>query len=165
MPVVRRLDPSEWQAYRDVRLSALRDSPNAFGSVLAHEQARPDREWAERLAATAESQTSVPLVADSGGKLVGLAWGRVDDASPDVAHIYQMWVSPESRGQGIGATLVATLIDWARNAGAVRLALRVSCGNDAAERIYARAGFRAVGDPEPLRPGSASRSQSMCLDL
>jgi hypothetical protein len=62
-----------------LRLRALADSPDAFGSTLAQEQDRDDAHWAARLAAGVEA-LSLPLVAELGAEPVGLAWARIDPA-------------------------------------------------------------------------------------
>ncbi len=40
--IVRTFAPHEWPTYKDLRLRALADSPDAFGSTLAAEQGRTD---------------------------------------------------------------------------------------------------------------------------
>ena len=154
MTIVRPLSPDEWPVYRDLRLRALRDSPDAFGSTFEREQQRSAAEWAARLAVPEGSHESLPLVAVSDDEFVGLAWGRVAPSDDRVAYVYQMWVSPTSRGRGIATLLIDTLIAWARSVGATQLRLSVSRGNTSAERTYAKAGFEPVGSAEPLRPGS-----------
>jgi ribosomal protein S18 acetylase RimI-like enzyme len=104
-------------------------------------------------------------VAQEGDVLVGLAWGRIDPAAPGTAHLFQMWVAPESRGQGCAARLLDAVVAWAREAGARRLVLSVTCGDTAAARLYRRAGLVDAGEEEPLREGSALRSQPMHLEL
>ena len=39
----------EWEIYRELRLRALEDSPDAFGATLADAQARPQSFWSERV--------------------------------------------------------------------------------------------------------------------
>lgn len=165
LPAVRRLAPEEWREYRALRLRALADAPDAFGSTLEVEEGRPDAFWADRLAAASASGRDLPLVAVVGGALVGLAWGRLDSPTPGAAHLYQMWVAPECRGLGVGRALLEEVVAWARGAGARQLDLRVTLGNGAAERLYEGSGFVAVGEPEPLRPGSLLRSRLLRLAL
>lgn len=165
MAHVRHLKADEWRAYRDVRLRALGDSPNAFGSTLSVEEIKPDEYWVERLSAGATSRWNLPVVAGTGDELVGLAWGWIDPSVPQTAHVFQMWVAPNSRGLGCGSMLLDALINWARQSNAQHVVLRVTCGNTAANRLYTRAGFEPAGDPEPLRPGSTELAQPMRLIL
>jgi ribosomal protein S18 acetylase RimI-like enzyme len=164
-PVVTRFAPSDWRSYRDLRLRALADSPDAFASTLDAERTRPDAEWARRLELAAAGSTDLPLVARVGGPPAGLAWGRLDAHLPGVAHLYQVWVAPEFRGRGVGRMLLDAVIQWARAAGARELVLDVTRGDTPATRLYLRAGFRPAGEPEPLREGSALEVQPMRLTL
>ena len=165
MPSLRRLGADEWDRYRDLRLRALADSPEAFGSTLDAEGQHSDEHWAARLSSAATSQWNLPLVAEHGDELVGLVWGRIDASIPDTAHVFQMWVAPGSRGVGIGTMLLERVVHWARESKAQRVLLNVTCGDTSAWRLYSRAGFKPVGAPEPLRPGSGVLAQPMCLDL
>jgi ribosomal protein S18 acetylase RimI-like enzyme len=165
LPAVRRLAAHEWPLYRALRLQALADSPDAFGSTFAAENALRDEDWAARLARGARSETDLPLVAEVDGVAAGLAWARFADDAADVAHLYQMWVSPAFRGAGAGRRLLDMAIDWARNRGLRTLVLGVTCGDTPAARLYARAGFQPVGPPAPLRPGSALLGQTLRLAL
>jgi GNAT superfamily N-acetyltransferase len=165
LPTVRRFDAQEWRAYRDIRLRALRDSPNAFGSTLEYEQARSDDDWSTRLADGATSPWNLPLTAERENELVGLAWGRIDPAEPETAYVFQMWVAPRCRGLGLGARLLDALLKWARETGAQSVRLGVTCGDSPARRLYARAGFVPAGDPKPLRPGADVFGQPMRLEL
>jgi ribosomal protein S18 acetylase RimI-like enzyme len=165
MHAVRRLLRHEWRSYRDLRLRALADSPDAFGSTLEVEAAKPDAFWEDRLSSAADSPLQLPLAAESRTELVGLAWGWIDPANPAIAHIFQMWVAPEARGQGIGVSLLNTVVSWARAARVTSVVLMVTCGNSPARQLYERAGFVAHGDPAPLRPGSSVLAQPMVLSL
>jgi ribosomal protein S18 acetylase RimI-like enzyme len=165
VPTVRPFTADEWRVYRDLRLRALTDSPDAFGSTLAAEEGRPDAEWARRLAAAADTRSNLPLVAEVRGAPIGLAWGRIEPSAPDAAALYQMWVAPSHRGSGAGRMLLEAVIVWARARNAAHLDLGVTCGDSPARHLYERAGFRSMGEPQPLRPGSPLWAQPMRFTL
>jgi GNAT superfamily N-acetyltransferase len=164
-PSVRPFRAHEWRTYRDLRLRALADSPDAFGATLTGEEIRADGEWANRLALGADDRWNLPLLAEAAARPVGLAWGRIEKATPDVAHVYQMWVAPTHRGQGAGRLLLDAIIDWASAAGVRRVVLGVTCGESPARRLYVRAGFTAIGQATPLRPVSDLLVQPMQMLL
>jgi ribosomal protein S18 acetylase RimI-like enzyme len=159
------MSTQDWPAYRDLRLRALADAPDAFGSLLEYEQTRSDTDWRERVATAAESPRQYPVFAVSGEELIGLIWGRLDHDQPTAAHIFQLWVAPAHRRTGAGELLLNSVVEWARAANARTLDLRVTTGDTPATRLYERAGFRPTGHVEPLRPGSPLKSQRMRLDL
>lgn len=162
--VIRTLQPHEWALYRDLRLAALADAPDAYGSTLEDEQDRTPQAWAERLARATEGRDH-PLVADVGGEPGGLAYAKFSAAEPDVVDIFQMWVKPAARGQGVGAALLGEAIGWARANRARMVRLGVEAGNPAAVRLYVRAGFVNAGEPKPMRAGSHLLEQTMVLAL
>jgi hypothetical protein len=84
-PTIRAFCANEWRVYRDLRLRALADSPDAFGSTLAAETGHLDAEWARHLASSVDSPLNLPLVAEVRGEPIGLAWGRIDTSDPDLA--------------------------------------------------------------------------------
>ena len=163
--VVRTLAAHEWPLYRALRLRALADAPAAFGSTLAEEAARLDQDWAWRLNIAAGSGRDRPLVAELDGTGAGLAWAKLAAGDPSLVNLFQMWVAPEARGHGVAAALLDAALAWARAMNAHTMQLGVVCGNDAARRLYERAGFRAIGEPERQRPGSSRMEQRMRLDL
>ena len=65
-------------------------------------------------------------------------------AAADECEILSIGVVAESRGQGLGARLLAAAIDAARTRGAARLFLEVAEDNAAARALYDRAGFALV---------------------
>lgn len=162
---LRSLVPDEWPTYRALRLAALCDAPDAFGSTLAAEQDRPPEQWRDRLAKAHTSGADLPLVALVQGQAVGLLWAKIDADDARVVHLFQMWVAPEARGHGLGKALLDHAIAWARSVDAQCVKLGVTCGDTPAARLYASAGFRVVGDEVALRPGSTLRSRNMRLAL
>jgi len=159
---IRPFIPSEWREYRDLRLRALKESPDAFGSTFEKSSLIPDSEWKARLERVSP-HTDLPMAAMAGDEAVGLAWAKRENPDDDVAHLYQMWVAPEFRGAGIGRGLVDAAVNWARDRGVKAMVLDVTCGNVPAARLYESMGFRPVGTPVPLRPGSDLLEQTMEL--
>lgn len=165
MPVIRPFLPTEWQLYRALRLAALRDAPDAFGSTLAREEAFPEAEWITRLAKASASALDRPLVAEDDGRAVGLCWVRIDANDTTTAALYQVWVHPDARRKGIGQGLLEAAMRWAQDAGARTMMLTVAVGRDSAVQLYRRAGFLEVGVASLLREGSSMLQQSMHCDL
>jgi GNAT superfamily N-acetyltransferase len=162
---IRNFAPQEWEIYKQLRLRALAESPEAFGSTLAKEQFRSEAEWSSRLLEGQDSDWNYPVVAEVNQKPGGLAWGRIEQDNPALANLYQMWVAPEYRGLGAGQMLLQAVIAWARARNACCLELGVTVRDSPAMRLYTRAGFKPVGDPQQLRPGSEFFEQRMRLQL
>ncbi len=164
-PTIRTFAPHEWAIYKALRLCALADSPDAFGSTLAAEQGRSDAEWSNRLATGVNSSWNLPLVAEVEGNPIGLAWGRIEESDPDVANFYQLWVAPDHRRLGAGQMLLDAVIAWAMAKHVCYLDLGVTCADSPARRLYTRAGFAPVGEPQAFRLGSELLGQRMRLKL
>lgn len=158
--IIRRLLPDEWQALREIRLTALREAPSAYGVTYEQTAAMPASEWHRWLerdsassamfGATVESPASVEADLPGADRtLVGLCGGwagqvaREDSATVDLVF---MWVSACVRRRGVGMALVEEVLAWARTQGAERVQLRVTDGNVPAERLYARCGFVRTGE-------------------
>jgi ribosomal protein S18 acetylase RimI-like enzyme len=161
---VRPIAPYEWQKYRDIRLQALQDAPDAFGSTWAAEAAQADEHWSARIAAAAASDTDRALFVVNGEAVCGLVWCKLSAAEPGVADIYQMWVAPAARGLGAGRALLDHALAWAKSRGAQRIRLGVTVADSPAMQLYRSHGFSPVGEPEPLRAGSALMAQAMELN-
>ncbi|MEV6421245.1 GNAT family N-acetyltransferase [Streptomyces sp. NPDC051662] len=164
---IHALEPADWRLYRTLRLAALTDAPQEFGSSLAREEALTEAQWRRRLEGRSQ------FIAREDGEPCGLA--GVVPAGTQVAELVSVWVRPRSRGQGVGGLLLDAALGWAADHGFVEVRLSVSEGNHTAERLYSRHGFRrkAVGGlteddtdkrefamvrTDPLLRGRASRS-------
>ncbi|MFK0309819.1 GNAT family N-acetyltransferase [Pseudomonas sp. NPDC090233] len=105
------------------------------------------------------------LIAFQGTEPCGLVWCRSIAAAQPVVELFQMWVTLSARGTGAGRALLDAAITWAASRVAERVCLGVTIADSPAMQLYASAGFNPVGEPEPLRQGSALRSQPMELHL
>lgn len=141
-PTVRLLTVEDAAQYRTVRLRALTEHPEAFGSSAEEFALQPLDEVAKRL--SGQSDTFSLFGAFLSGELVGLSgFGR--NSGGKTRHrggIYHMYVTPEARGRGLGWLLLESAVDYAKEQpGLEELILAVTVGNDSARRLYERFGF------------------------
>lgn len=143
---VRAIDASMWRPMRDVRLAALQDAPRAFGSSYEREISFTQDEWLSRISQGAN------FLAYAGGPSFSAPVGIVGafEPQPHTAELVSMWVHPQARGQGVGRTLVETVLQWAHNEGHNVVHLWVTETNDQARRLYERCGFALTGELKPL---------------
>lgn len=123
---------------RALRLEALAEAPDAFGSTYEREVARSVADWGRWLT------PGVTLILEHDGIPRGLVAG-VRDQDPTVVHLMAMWVHPSLRGSGAADALVAEHLAWARAVGARLIRLAVISTNHRARRLYERHGFNATG--------------------
>ena len=101
-----------------------------------------------RLAALYESGHAVALVAERGGTVIGLATAHVITtihAPAPVALLTALVVAGSARGHGAGRRLVAAAEEWAREHGAVRIAVTSGAQRTEAHQFYERIGYRRTG--------------------
>lgn len=151
--------PEEWELMREIRLRALRDSPDAFGSTLERELAMDEEAWRGRCASGRNFYAAV------GRTPVGIIASYIPEDSPDAPELVGMWVAPEHRRRGIARALIDAVLDQARSEGARAVTLWVADGNGAAEELYAGVGFSRTGreDTLPGRPEILELEMSISL--
>lgn len=161
---VRELTGDEWTLWRDLRLRALADSPDAFRATHAEEAGQPDEWWEDLIGDTVAHPRGGLWIAEIDEEPVGMAFGRLDPAC-QVLGIGAMWVAPGTRAKGIGARLLAAAMDWGRSIGARVAELWVTDGNEGASSLYRSAGFIETDERELLRPGSNLTVTKLTADL
>ena len=162
---IRRIRSHEWRELRALRLRALLDAPDAFGSTHEQEASDPKDEWRTWATQGAEGGAGFTAIAVEGDRWVGMAVGAPHLDHPGDAGLFAMWVDPVLRGRGIGLTLVEAVLEWARSTGFPRIRLRVTESNGAAVRLYVASGFVETGERAPLREGSDSTTMTMMMEL
>lgn len=159
-----RLTESDWMAYRTMRLSALRDAPDAFGSLLEYQFGYDDSHWQQRLVGVHKAK-DFPAFAVSAKEPAGMAWAVIEASEEPAGQIFQMWVKPSHRGSGIGRLIMEHLLDWFKSNSVACVSLEVTCGNSSARVLYESCGFLPFGRPQPLREGSKLLAQEMRMEL
>ena len=144
---IRTLTENDAEAYRLVRLRALREDADAFGAAYADEAIRPLGHTIDRLRAQLAAG-DFTLGAFDDGQLVGIVT-FVREPGEKVrhkAHGYGLYVAPEARGRGYGRALLSELLARARNlTGLTQVQLSVVTRQTAARALYLSLGFRPWG--------------------
>ena len=155
--LLRRLGPADAAQYRTLRLAGLRAFPHAFRPSVEEALAQP-LSWAEaRLAKEGEYWFG----AFDCDELVGAICLRTQDGHKirHCASLNALVVDPRRQREGIGAALVAHLIEAARALGHIRqITLTVIAGNTAAAGLYERYGFVQFG----LEPDAFLHNGTYC---
>jgi ribosomal protein S18 acetylase RimI-like enzyme len=136
---IRRAESGDESLLLKIRLEALSEAPEAFGSTLDRERARTPVDWQKWLS------PSATFVLETTTGPEGIVAGVPDSTDPAVVHLMAMWVHPALRGSGAASALVQSVLAWAEGRGASSVRLDVIEGNDRARRLYERHGFRATG--------------------
>ena len=119
------LDPDRFIAARP-------GTENAYGSFLGSQLEKPN---------------ILVLVAESGGEVVGYTYAGVEGHDymalrGPAGVLYDIVVDPAHRGQGVGRLLLDATLEALQAKGAPRVVLSTAEGNETAQRLFARAGFR-----------------------
>ena len=139
-PETRLLTCTDALAYRDIRLEGLHQNPEAFASTFEDERDRP-LDWFKELIML--SQIFGAFLAQ---RLVGVVGLRLhaDAKLRHKAMIWGMYVRHEARQYGIGERLINVAVAYAPPH-VEQLQLAVVTENEAARRLYAKAGFIEYG--------------------
>lgn len=88
------------------------------------------------------------FVVEQAGRVLGCGgMGPLADGPPDVCELRKMYFRPELRGTGMGAKLLALILDAARDAGYRRCYLETLGNMTEARRLYRRHGFEVIDRP------------------
>jgi ribosomal protein S18 acetylase RimI-like enzyme len=105
--------------------------------------------YAQFLGSQLRRSDSVLLTAEDDGAVVGYAWARMEGMDwmtlrGPAGVLNDIVVDPTARGRGIGRRLLEAIIAELTARGAPRIVLSTAARNDAAQRLFASAGFRAT---------------------
>jgi GNAT superfamily N-acetyltransferase len=137
---VRRAGARDFSALRAIRLEALRDTPEAYGSTYDDSLKWSARRWRK------VAKTWNYYLGECSGVVKGMVSGGYNEVHPGTCWLYGMYVAPSERGSGLATQLVDAVVTWARADGARQLYLHVNPGVRPARAFYAKVGFVENGE-------------------
>jgi RimJ/RimL family protein N-acetyltransferase len=162
---IRALGATDVEAYRELRLTALATSSEAFGSSYDEEARLSMHSFRTHVVSDGPN---VIFGALAGSQLVGMA-GFVANQRLKRRHKGTLWgvfLMPEWRGCGLGDRLVGRVIEHA-TAHVLILQAAVTMTNQRARQVYARLGFVPYGVERQalLIDGTFYDDELLALDL
>jgi ribosomal protein S18 acetylase RimI-like enzyme len=143
---VRALGEEDWQQFRDVRLMALQDSPDAFVATADQEAALEEQTWRDRM------RRARRLVAERDGTPMGVvSLGQGDPEHSVTGELFGLWVAPQGRGGRVAWKLVAAGAAQALADGHKSLGYWVGTHNGPAVAFASSFGFRPTGTRRPMK--------------
>ncbi|MGI8946647.1 MAG: GNAT family N-acetyltransferase [Ornithinimicrobium sp.] len=143
---VRRLTEEDWVDYREVRLRALKESPEAFVASVEEENDFPEERWRDRM------RRSQRLLAQRDKDAVGVASiGTEGTAEDSVGELFGLWVHPDQRGTGVARRLLEAAARTAREDDLHHLVYWVGTDNGRAVAFASSFGFRPTDNRRPMR--------------
>lgn len=141
---VRILGEDEWPLFREVRLAALKDAPEAFVARFEDEASYDDEYWRERM-------TLTRIVAERGAEPVGVASLGLHNDDPETGEVFGLWTAPTSRGESAAWSLVTTASKKATEDGCRLLYFWAGSDNASAVGFASSFGFRPTAERRPVR--------------
>ena len=143
---IERLDASQWQRLRDIRLRALEESPEWFAALYENESIRSDSDWQK------EASTAHWRAISSEGRDIGLMGVAVAEPIRECdCWLFSCWIEPSYRGRGIMKLMIDELDVICHDQGWIIQGLGVWPHNIRAIKSYEKYGFEKAGVPKPSR--------------
>jgi GNAT superfamily N-acetyltransferase len=137
---IRLCGAKDWEDLRAIRLEALKDTPEAYGSTYEESVRWSNAQW------KSAASNRLYYFAERDGQVVGMVSGGFNDAHPGTRWLYGMYVTPSERGTGTAERLVQSIGEWARSHGVGEIYLHVGSSVPRARAFYERIGFRPTGE-------------------
>lgn len=143
-----RLPKDRWQEYKNLRILAVTESPEAFSRTIQEEENRSDKNWQDRLDTSIDNNLGQMFFAEMDGKLIGMVgmYFRKEEMVKHIGELASVFVLPEYRGKGVMTSLIKNIITYGKeNAHIRKVVLEVTATQVPAITLYEKMGFRKVG--------------------
>jgi len=146
--IIRKPTVAEWEKYKDIRLTSLKEFPKAFSSSYEEALKSTTEDWQIPIANSLNNLGSVMFCAYDAENMVGciVAYWKDRAKTGHIANIGGMYVRIEYQNQGIAKKLFDELLKELQSMNRFRkIKLEVVTDNPAAYNLYKKMGFVETG--------------------
>ena len=149
---IRPFEPDEWELLKDMRLHALKSSPEVYCGNYEDSASRDDQRWKDSIT---DENTGIFGLFDQ-DKLIGITGVVTSRENPKHAIFVMTFIEPEYRGRGLTKYLYKARLDWAiQNTNLEKIILSHRAGNEASRRAMIKHGFQYTGKEKISWPDCA----------
>ena len=138
---IRRIQRGESRIFRQLRLQALKESPQAFGSTYVDAMERSPESWTTQSDGTSRGSDRSTFIAFTDEYPIGLSALYRLESPQDVGELMQVWVSPDFRRKAVAGALMDVVFYWAEKNNFRAIAAGIRASNAGAMRFYQKYGF------------------------
>lgn len=141
MRIITDLSQSRWEEYKNLRIQALNDMPQAFLDDLEQVNKLEAQDWQRKI--------KNMIFAEEKEILIGMIGFYQEDKEKlkHIVNIVSFYVIPTFRGKGAGKALLQTVIaKYSGNHDIKKLQLGVTDTQKPAQHLYKSLGFTQVGE-------------------
>ncbi|NDF56818.1 MAG: GNAT family N-acetyltransferase [Actinobacteria bacterium] len=150
----------DFNRLKNLRLSALKDSPNAFGAKYSDLKDRPDNYWQQLI-----KVSNWCLVSADGLDIALLAVDKADKDRKSDCWLSSWWIDENYRGKGVSKVMAEWVYNLCREKGWQKIGLGVWPDNKNAIAVYLKLGFELANGLMPSRsiPGLMYQPMYKCI--
>ena len=148
---------SNWEKFRDLRLRAVEDSPQAFGDTAQVTQLRTEVEWREW------AKSAYQFVIENNNRYVSSVTLRQD--VDGIWIVNAAWTAPEFRGQGLSRKLFKKVFEKAKELNVNGITLNVNALQIEAIELYKDLGFEEKTRQSNQTMGDGSTYQTITMEI
>ena len=143
--IIRRAKPEDVESFRELRLEALKNHPDAFGQNYYDTVEKDNEYWVNKLQINPIEDAL--FFAEKDSQLIGMTGIHRNMAAKakHAAMIWGVYVKPGWRGRHISESLILSCVEWAKGQGVVIIKLAVVTSNTSAIHCYKKCGFTIYG--------------------